>query len=553
MATVQSGWCAQPLQLNGILDAARWGGAGSMDVPNLGSILVQNDAQFLYVGLDMVKDTGNDAGTGDYFWLSFDVDKNKAITPNVDVNYGLYPNQQNHIGKQLYLGPGKWTGLLQNSGACECHAGFGASLKSGVAHRMWEIKVPLADIGGTLNATPAHVFTGLRVNSKTPALTVDVPPGFSGNFSALTEVLLMKDPAVQLNQILQANPQVAAAIQWQATPGSQSDAYAPPTPANMVAYANWTAQQKADLLKAFQVALQWILQGAPSVPPNSDGLTDAPTNVHPNINNDNVSVLQAVSASYMWSLYVNHVAFSLVHMASGVNAGGFPLAGLNAEELRWLLSSATMAWNTLGQYYGMGTYYVNLPALRANNRPSTPFAPPRWVYSWLRDNQLLGATRKETIYHVLDWMRHNMWHFFGAATFGNCQAIWQYRGYPPLSRIVTGTIDANNQGFGQQHWTMGCHGSLGFLNAILRVLNIPVLPVWVCGHELAYFPTEGLYMDHGDDPYNQNVKNSQKPISLVLIDAATYATRFSQDATVNLPGPGPECSNVGLTAQTFPQ
>ncbi|HTP81613.1 MAG TPA: hypothetical protein VMQ11_01640 [Alphaproteobacteria bacterium] len=553
MASLQSGWCAQPLTLTGILDAARWGGAGSMAVPNLGTILVQNDGQSLYVGLDVVKDTGNDPGTGDYFWLSFDVDKNKAITPNVDVNYAPYQNQPNHLGKQLYLAAHEWTGLLANPGACACHTGFGTSLNSGLAHRMWEIKVPLADIGGSLNASPARVFMGLRIASKSPAMTVEVPAGFGGNFSALTEVDLMHDPAVQLNQILQANPQVASAIQWQATPASMSNAYAPPTAANMVAYANWTAAQKADLLAAFQVALQWALQGAPSVPPTADGLTDAPTNVNPNANNDTNSVMESVSAAYMWKLYVNHVAFSLVHMANGVQTGGFPLAGLSADQLRWLLSSATMAWNIFGQYYGMGTYAQFVPALRANNLPSTPFAPPRWVYSFLRDNQLIGQTRKDTIGRVLDWMRHNMWHFLGAPTFGVCQAVWQYRGYPPLSRIVAGTVDANNPLEGNQHWTMGCHGSVGFLNAVLRVLNVPVLPVWVCGHELAYFPTEGLYLDHGDDPYNQNVKNSPQPIALVFIDEATYATRFSQDPTANLTGPPSACSNVGMAAQTFPQ
>jgi hypothetical protein len=529
-----------------------------MNVPNLGSILVQNDAQFLYVGLDVVEDVGNNPNA-DYFWLSFDVDKNKAITPEVDVNYGLYPNQSNHIGKQFYLGPNEWTGLQPNSGACACQTGFGASLNSAVAHRMWEIKVPLADIGGALNASPARAFMGLRINSKSPAMTVDVPAGFSGNFSALTEVDLMQDPAIQLNQILQSNPQVASAIQWQATPASMTDGYAPPTPANMVAYPNWSAQQKADLLAAFQVALQWVLQGAPSVQPSCDGLTDAPTNVNPNISDDTVTVMEAVTPSYMWKLYVNHVAFSLVHMANGVQTGGFSLTGLTADEQRWLLSSATMAWNIFGQYYSMGTYAQFVPALRANNLPSTPFAPPRWIYSWLRDNQLIGQTRIDTIYRVLDWMRHNMWHFMGAATFGNCQAIWQYRGYPPLSRIIAGTVDANNSGEGTQHWTMGCHGSVGFLNAVLRVLNVPALPVWAgneatCGnHELAYFPTESLYLDHGDDPYNTNVSGSSKPISLLLIDEATYAARFSPDPTVNVLGLDSLCNEIGLAAQTFPQ
>ncbi len=552
MATIQSGW-TQGLQLTGVLDAARWSGAGSLHM-SPGMIFVQNDAHFLYVGLDVVKDFGDDPGTDDYFWLTFDFDKDKKITPNVDVNYGQFPGQPNHIAKQLYLRPFEWTTILPSAGASECRIGFGPSLKSATHHRMIEVKVPLSDIGGSLNATPAHVFMGVRVHSKKPVFTIDVPTGFDGDFSALTEVKLMKDPAVQLNQILQAHPLVAAAIEWQTTPGDPNNAYAPPTAANMVAYANWSPRQKADLQGAFQVALQWMLQGAPSVPPTSDGLSDAPTNVHPNVNNDGVTVFEAVTATNMWRLYVNHVAFTLVHMASGVQSGGFSLAGLTAEELRWLLSSSTMAWNILGQYYGMGTYDAFVPALRANNLPSSPFAPPRWVYSWLRDTQLLGQTRKETISNVLEWMRQNMWHFFGASTFGNCDAVWQYRGYPPLSRIVNGTTDANNPSQGKQHYTMGCHGSVGFLNAMLRVLNIPVLPVWVCGHELAYFPTEGLYLDHGDDPYNLNVRSSSQPVSLLLIDEATYATRFDPDPTINiLAASGNPCNNVGLAAQTFPQ
>jgi hypothetical protein len=121
---------------------------------------------------------------------------------------------------------------------------------------------------------------------------------------------------------------------------------------------------------------------------------------------------------------------------------------------------------------------------------------------------LIGPSRLATIYNVLQWMRQNMSHFYGQSDFGTCNAVWQYRGYPPLSRIVHGTVDANYPTLGTQHWTAGCHGSVGFLSAVLRAVNIPVRPVWVCGHELAYFITEGLYLDHGDGPYNLNVKNS---------------------------------------------
>jgi hypothetical protein len=77
-------------------------------------------------------------------------------------------------------------------------------------------------------------------------------------------------------------------------------------------------------------------------------------------------------------------------------------------------------------------------------------------------------------------------------------------------------------------------------------VNIPVRPVWVCGHELAFFPTEHLYMDHGDNPYNLNVKNSPKPMTAFLIDEATYKAWFTNDLTANITvGASPACANVG--------
>jgi hypothetical protein len=106
--------------------------------------------------------------------------------------------------------------------------------------------------------------------------------------------------------------------------------------------------------------------------------------------------------------------------------------------------------------------------------------------------------------------------------------IWQYYGFPPVSSIIAGTTSAD----GFAHWTAGCHGSLGFYTAVLKTVNIPVRPVWVCGHELAFFPTENLYMDHGDDPYNLNVKNSMKPMTDFLIDEAMYKAWFTNDLTV---------------------
>ena len=136
---------------------------------------------------------------------------------------------------------------------------------------------------------------------------------------------------------------------------------------------------------------------------------------------------------------------------------------------------------------------------------------------------------------------------------GTFNAVWQYRGWVPLSKIVNGSVDANNPGLGTQHWTAGCHGSVGFLHEVLRVLNVPVQPVWISGHELAYFTSEKLYLDHGDDPYNAVPKSyPASPILGLLIDEPTYKSWFTSDLTVNITDPySPALANVGRSAANF--
>jgi hypothetical protein len=166
---------------------------------------------------------------------------------------------------------------------------------------------------------------------------------------------------------------------------------------------------------------------------------------------------------------------------------------------------------------------------------------------------LLGATRRDTIGMVMELMRENIWHFYGSDFFGTCNALWQYRGHVPLSRVVGGTEDAHHPSLGGQHWTGGWHGSVGFLHAVLRVLNIPVKPVWVCGPELASFPSGQRYLDHGDDPLNAAVQAPPgSPILGLLIDEATYQTWFTPDLSVNILDPfSPAGANVGWKARKF--
>ena len=193
MATVRSTWATTPPAVDGILAPAQWAGAGVMPIP-AGFMMVKNDNNFLYVALDLVGDHGADPGVTDYFWFSVDNDGNGAITPMVDVNYGIYPTLPIRIGRQYYLRPSAWTGIQTTPSPAMAQHGFGPSPHSAVPHRIWEMRLPLHEIGITdLGTTPdPAVHFGLRASSSNPAFTFDFPAGFYTGFSNLHAILLAR-------------------------------------------------------------------------------------------------------------------------------------------------------------------------------------------------------------------------------------------------------------------------------------------------------------------------------------------------------------------------
>ena len=384
--------------------------------------------------------------------------------------------------------------------------------------------------------------------------TVVVSDGFGGSTtSALARLSLFLD----LGTWLTAHPAIAAAIKWQIQSGDPYNYYIAPSEAQKVAWASWSQTQQADLDAAYRSHVDWFNAGAPQVTMVPGGtattLSDQPTNLYSQIGLDANATMVQVSPADMWRLYTSHVAFSLMLELS--QQVPWTLTGYASGSLRWLFDSSTMAWLQPNGTYGMGTYAgANQPALRDNNRPRTQFADPRWTFPWLQQAGIIGASRRSTIGGFLDYMRHNLYHAVGGAdTFGSDFAIWQYRGYSPVSRIVLGTVDSRNPVLGTQHFTEGCHGSTGFINAALRILNIPVQPIWVCGHELLYFMSEDLYLDHADDPYNGVVRASSSPSLLLLIDSATWRSRFGADETLNnWDYSSPVIQWIGYAAQHFP-
>jgi hypothetical protein len=197
MSSILSTWAHEPIQLTDSLNDSVWANAGKMPIPG-GQLVAKNDAKFLYAAFDMVTDTGNDLGTGDYFWFSFDRNRNSNINPNFDVNYGLYPGFPDKMGRQYYLGPATWTGLVNEVSTSACKVAFEASPDSATAHRVWKIRIKLVDLNVSLIPWLFASYTrfGIRVHSGTPNFTNDTPANFFTNFAGLHRMFFSRKPAI---------------------------------------------------------------------------------------------------------------------------------------------------------------------------------------------------------------------------------------------------------------------------------------------------------------------------------------------------------------------
>jgi hypothetical protein len=194
---LKSEWAVNPIDLNAPINSGGWEDAGQLKFSR-GYVLAKNDARFLYLALDVLDDTGNDRGTNDYFWLSFDFNRDRSITANVDLNYGLYPGQANKLGIQKYLGPERWTGLLPDPSLSEVTQEFGASPNSSTSHRIWKFRIDLKELNVALSwplSTP-YTYFGFRVRSSNPSFTTDFPGDFYKDFTKLRQLILSRKPVI---------------------------------------------------------------------------------------------------------------------------------------------------------------------------------------------------------------------------------------------------------------------------------------------------------------------------------------------------------------------
>lgn len=333
------------------------------------------------------------------------------------------------------------------------------------------------------------------------------------------------DPAMpDLAQWLDAHTRIAASIKWQYT-WISTGSYHVSEDAKK-AWPEWTPEEKLSLSVEFEETWNWFFNQADPINNLNETLVYPPVNIHEKVDDDTSNAYTSISKEYAWELYVRWVALNLVMEAGNV----LPWSVLDYDdvELQVLFdSSAIMRYRSLGDY----TICTAVPGhanfiYREDNLGSSLIAPPRYTYAFLAGNNIIGSSRYETIANLLQWVSDNMVHFYGSLTNGNAEDHWQYRGIPPITRIIEGTTitSMNLQG----HWTAGCHGTAGFIRNVLKAVNIPVHILRVCGHSQVHFLTENLYMDHGDNPYNSTFRDLGLPASDLLINDITYTSWFGE-------------------------
>ena len=321
----------------------------------------------------------------------------------------------------------------------------------------------------------------------------------SAGTAAGTAVITIVD--VDVRQFLRQNPRVGRAMKWLGTDNL------------LRPYGEWPRALREKLVLAID---QLLGEGT--------GLPDVAINRAAKFLDDDSPTITILSKEDAEDLYVANVANSL--LLEMVGAVPWSLDELSERELELLLSSQ-------GFFFG---YRSHFSATGYGVAGSTAPAPPELIREFLAAKNIVGGSRYETIVTLIDWARYRLYHYIGHGTAKNAEAHWHHRGKAPLARILTGTTTTTLCVWGEDschyHWTAGCHGTNWFFIHMLRAVNIPVEYVTWGGHAVPSFPSEGLYLSHGDDPYAQTAHYAWPfpepfPTSEMLISEDIYSDWFN--------------------------
>lgn len=299
------------------------------------------------------------------------------------------------------------------------------------------------------------------------------------------------------------------------------------------AWPDWDEPSKQAVRDAYKYILKWYTTGM--------GRYYGPLIQDPPVNLSEAAMVAGqpahlvISKEDAWTVYSSHIGLNLVLEINGFVP--WSLRNYSSVSLDHLLNAYTSktseGFNNAARFWPAEA--VPDPVSPAGyivwgHAPSNPIT----VFKFLKDNDLIADTPKETIGKALRWSSRLRHMFCGWADPQIVYAYWQYYSGPTLFGMMHGTVytgpgQCGFNGIGPQHYTGGCGSTVEFLRAVLRAVNIPVMDQTMLtepgsGHGGAWFSGENLFLSHGDAPYDRIAAGYYPPD--LLITAQTFSAWF---------------------------
>ncbi len=292
-------------------------------------------------------------------------------------------------------------------------------------------------------------------------------------------------------------------------------------------FRDWTLGEQYQLYEMYELIKNGGQTNLQEAPPHTIDISSTSNRVY----------ATNIDPDLAWKYFLAFIALSLVNdLENRLNWSITDTTEYTEIQIRYIFDSRYYYFynETTNEYQFIYIRNDPQPDIESsrNNGYATIGDPVR-IYNYLFTNGIIGATQEETIGRMMGWCRENMRHYTYASTPDNLIKHWQYDGFPPVERVLNGTIHQDRPTEGIQHFTAGCWGTTGFLKIVMRTVNIPVQFLSVFAHAMPGFPREELYLSHGDDPYNafsSTVTPPYPPLE-ILIDIITYNAWFDYDLT----------------------
>ncbi len=188
---LKSKFTTKPPRLDGKIDWGEWDGAAKVRLDG-GYMAIQNDLRRAYFLVNVEGQTKDDAE--DLIALTFDINRDLAITRDVDLNYTLDPSTRTlalqryvDLGKLGTLAPATRSSLAMrfDSFAADGSTKFDGSRLTFARHRVWELAIPLEEIRSKAGG---KARMALKVASPANGLVIEPIRDYSRDFSQLWQV-----------------------------------------------------------------------------------------------------------------------------------------------------------------------------------------------------------------------------------------------------------------------------------------------------------------------------------------------------------------------------